>query len=234
MSKLRAKWFRRLVAVSRFFCFPIQMNFAEREKWPASPVWRATHKKSVGGYVRGGESGGGWKRPKPLAQPLSGALTGAAPTVPDLADLHCVSLHTSLQAPCLAAGGFTVVGRPPRKRLLRVHVVLGMPGIQRLGLAPTAAGWALWMAGRWSRLKPEQREATTRGGHRNGRSCVLSPPPGAPKSHRPPGHQCGGRTPWGTKRGKADCPKRRCRPGQQRFSGRALGRHPVTWNSLRR
>ena len=220
--------------MSRFFCFPIQMNFAEREKWPASPVWRATHKKSVGGYVRGGESGGGWKRPKPLAQPLSGALTGAAPTVPDLADLHCVSLHTSLQAPCLAAGGFTVVGRPPRKRLLRVHVVLGMPGIQRLGLAPTAAGWALWMAGRWSRLKPERREATTRGGHRNGRSCVLSPPPGAPKSHRPPGHQCGGRTPWGTKRGKADCPKRRCRPGQQRFSGRALGRHPVTWNSLRR
>ncbi|KAJ3463634.1 hypothetical protein MRS44_008420 [Fusarium solani] len=159
---MRAKWFRRLVA------------------WPASPVWRAAHKKPVGG----------------------GALTGAAPTVPDLADLHCVSLHTSLQAPCLAAGGFTVAGRPPRKRLLRVHAVLGMPGIQRLGLAPTAAGWALWMAGRWSRLKPEQREATTRGGHRNGRSCVLSPPPGAPKSHRPPGHQCGGRTPWGTKRGK--------------------------------
>ena len=118
MSKMRAKWFRRLVAVSRFFCFPIQMNFAEREKWPASPVWRAAHKKSVGGYVRGSKSGGGWKRPKPLAQTLSGALTGAAPTVPDLADLHCVSLHTSLQAPCLAAGGFTVAGRPPRKRLL--------------------------------------------------------------------------------------------------------------------
>ena len=93
-----------------------------------------------------------------------------------------------------------MAGRPPRKRLLRVHAVLGMPGIQRLGLAPTAAGWALWTDGRWSRLKHEQREATTRGGHRNGRSRVLSPPPGAPKSHRPTGHQCGGRTPWGTKR----------------------------------
>ena len=59
MSKMRAKWFRRLVAVSRFFCFPIQMNFAECEKWPASPVWRATHKKSVGGYVRGGKAAAG-------------------------------------------------------------------------------------------------------------------------------------------------------------------------------
>ena len=32
MLEMRAEWFRRLVAVSRFFCFPIQMNFAERKK----------------------------------------------------------------------------------------------------------------------------------------------------------------------------------------------------------
>jgi hypothetical protein len=39
--------------VSRFFKFPIQMNFAENKKWPASPFWRATYKNSLGGYVRG-------------------------------------------------------------------------------------------------------------------------------------------------------------------------------------
>ena len=32
------------------------MNFAERKKWPASPVWRAAHKKPVGGYVRGSKA----------------------------------------------------------------------------------------------------------------------------------------------------------------------------------
>jgi hypothetical protein len=31
-----------LVAVSRFFCFPIQMNFAENKKWPPNRVWRGS------------------------------------------------------------------------------------------------------------------------------------------------------------------------------------------------
>ena len=48
------------------------------------------------------------------------------------------------------------------------------------GLAWTAGGWALWMTGRWLDLTPEQREVTSRRGHRNGRSGVLRPPPGAP------------------------------------------------------
>jgi hypothetical protein len=42
-EKMRAKWFCGLVAVSRFFKFPIQMNFAENKKRPTSPVWRAPH-----------------------------------------------------------------------------------------------------------------------------------------------------------------------------------------------
>jgi hypothetical protein len=42
-EKMRAKLFCGLVAVSRFFKFPIQMNFAENKKWPTSPVWRAPH-----------------------------------------------------------------------------------------------------------------------------------------------------------------------------------------------
>ena len=42
-EKMRAKWFCGLVAVSRFFCFPIQMNFAENKKWPTRQSWRAAH-----------------------------------------------------------------------------------------------------------------------------------------------------------------------------------------------
>ena len=41
--RMRAKWFCDLVAVSRFFCFPIQMNFAENKKWPTRQSWRAAH-----------------------------------------------------------------------------------------------------------------------------------------------------------------------------------------------
>ena len=29
------------------------MNFAENEKWPSNPVWRAPPQKLVGGYERG-------------------------------------------------------------------------------------------------------------------------------------------------------------------------------------
>jgi len=43
LKKMSAKWFCGLVVVSRFFCFPIQMNFAEKILWPSSPVWRAPH-----------------------------------------------------------------------------------------------------------------------------------------------------------------------------------------------
>jgi len=56
LKKMRAKWFCGLVIVSRFFKFPIQMNFAENKKWPTSPVWRATHKNTLGGYMRGKQS----------------------------------------------------------------------------------------------------------------------------------------------------------------------------------
>lgn len=37
---VRAVWCGGCVAVSRFFCFPIQMNFAEIQKWPRKPAWR--------------------------------------------------------------------------------------------------------------------------------------------------------------------------------------------------
>jgi hypothetical protein len=89
-------------------------------------------------------------------------------------------------------------GRPPRNRTLRRDGVLGMPALRQLGLALAVGRWALWMTGRWLDLKPEHREVTTRCGHRNGRSSVLRPPPGAPKPHHPQRDRCGGRKPWGT------------------------------------
>jgi hypothetical protein len=55
---MRAKWFCGLVAVSRFFCFPIQMNFAENKKWPTSAGWRARATDGVGGSTRGGQPKG--------------------------------------------------------------------------------------------------------------------------------------------------------------------------------
>ena len=50
----RARWFRGLVAVSRFFCFPIVKNIAENQKWPGNPVWRAAVSNPPGRYMRGG------------------------------------------------------------------------------------------------------------------------------------------------------------------------------------
>ena len=87
--------------------------------------------------------------------------------------------------------------RPPRNCTLRRDSVLGMPVFTQSGLAWTASRWALWMTGRWLDLKPEQREVTSRRGHRNGRSGVLRPPLGAPKPHLPQRVRCGGRMPWG-------------------------------------
>jgi len=84
LKKMRAKWFCGLVAVSRFFKFPIQMNFAENKKWPTSPVWRATHKNTLGGYMRGEQSSPARKGRTKLRRTLP---------VPDLADFHCVLIH---------------------------------------------------------------------------------------------------------------------------------------------
>lgn len=44
------------------------MNFAENQKWPASPVWRASDSNIVGGHVRGSNPAG----PGPSARPRVG------------------------------------------------------------------------------------------------------------------------------------------------------------------
>lgn len=47
-----------LVVVSRFFCFAIQMNFAENQKWPPSRMWRGRAADGVGGLMRRGGARG--------------------------------------------------------------------------------------------------------------------------------------------------------------------------------
>lgn len=51
-KKVTTDRFFVLVVVSRFFCFPIVKNFAERKKWRANPIWRAGHPNTLGGLMR--------------------------------------------------------------------------------------------------------------------------------------------------------------------------------------
>jgi len=41
------------MAVSRFFCFAILNAFRKNKKWRSSQLWRATHRNTLGGYMRG-------------------------------------------------------------------------------------------------------------------------------------------------------------------------------------
>ncbi|CAF3589512.1 unnamed protein product [Fusarium graminearum] len=98
--------------------------------------------------------------------------------------------------PPTAGSRFSIVAsRPPRNGF--TDRVLGMPALRQLGFGlvcqqlGSVDGWPL------ATPETEHREATTRYGHRNGRSSVLGPPPGAPKPHLPQRVRCGGRKPWG-------------------------------------
>src|SRR6478735_11988329 len=98
----------------------------------------------------------------------------------------------------LGSGGFIVAVDLHETARSGVTAYWGCLRFQQPGLALAASRWALWMTGRWLDLKLEYREVTSRCGHRNGRSSVLRPPPGAPKPHHPQRDRCGGRKPWGT------------------------------------
>jgi len=64
------------VAVSRFFCFPIQMNFAENQKWPSSRRWRGRPTDGVGESMRRGQSKRRAPPGKPLRRPPAPNATG--------------------------------------------------------------------------------------------------------------------------------------------------------------
>lgn len=69
-----------MYVVSRFFGFPIQMNFAENQKWPTSVGWRGGPARELGGYVRAG----GQSSNRPAAHNRNRT------TVPYLEDFHWV------------------------------------------------------------------------------------------------------------------------------------------------
>ena len=90
-----ACWYIVCMAVSRFFCFPIQMNFAENKKWPTSARWQGGVVNGVVGYMRRGSkpkgTPGSWGEPTEAKCP--GGRFWWAPIinpnpVPYLADSH--------------------------------------------------------------------------------------------------------------------------------------------------
>jgi hypothetical protein len=79
------------MAVSRFFCFPIQMNFAENKKWPTSARWQGGVVDGVVGYMRRGSkpkgTPGSW-----VVRKFTCALTvvsGAPYDQPDSCTISC-------------------------------------------------------------------------------------------------------------------------------------------------
>lgn len=40
------------MAASRFFCFPMQIDFAEKKKWPTNGRWQGGVVDRAGGYMR--------------------------------------------------------------------------------------------------------------------------------------------------------------------------------------
>lgn len=112
-EKVATDRFNGLVAVSRFFCFPIQMNFAERKNGAANPAGRARRQKAPGGLMRRGLLGRrmGSKTPNrrtgsgcrlrhvpvrlvgfgPLRQPVLGKPRALLITVPYLLSTCCVT-----------------------------------------------------------------------------------------------------------------------------------------------
>jgi len=137
----------------------------------------------------------------------------ATPSPYRISETHTSDLLYRLAGPEMASLAIgSRCASTPTKPVAQASRRTGVARQQWEAPPPTAAGWVLWATGRWRVFTAEQQGATTRRGHRHGRCGALSPPPGAPKPHGPQRAQCGGRMPWGTKRGKADCRQRRTRP----------------------
>lgn len=161
-ARMRAGWCGGLVVVSRFFCFPIQMNFAEFERWPASPARRGPPQKQVGGYMRGGQSG--WKTDE--AERLQRATAAGPPAT--LKHLYLILQNVTawpFEQACRLRSrsrGDSQWRSTPTKP--------AASAVRRTGVARCAAGGTppsrRWMGsvGDWPMARPttEHREATTR------------------------------------------------------------------------
>ena len=133
------------MAVSRFFCFPIQMNFAENEKWPTSPSV-AGPARQWGRWVYEGGRG----KPQLATQSAGGGLAWSPnrclPTpVPYLADVAPRDLLYRLVGSRLSLAIGHSARRPPRKPVAQASRRTGDARRQwRAHCLTTAAGWVRW------------------------------------------------------------------------------------------
>jgi hypothetical protein len=138
----RTKSFRRLVAVSRFFFFPIQMNFAENKIRLTNVLRRKVGRKWVGGYMRGEQV----LKQATNGQPLETCLQRLPP--------HCTiffrhllsGLLNRLAGSVLVSGRFIVNMSPPTKPAACSTAYWGCLGLQRVRSSVALDGFCGWLA----------------------------------------------------------------------------------------
>jgi hypothetical protein len=149
------RWVAGLRAVSRFFCFAIVKNFAEKIFWLMSRAWRGPRAQAAGRSMRGGQAKSLARRNLPLTlictisyrQPLRASLD-------------------RLAGSGLASGAWHNGSRPSRNWSLRLHSVLG-EARRRLVASASDCCW-LGSVGDWPMASntTEQQEPTTCDGRR--------------------------------------------------------------------
>jgi hypothetical protein len=138
-----------LVVVSRFFCFPIQMNFAENQKWPSSRVWRGRATDGVGGLMR--RAG--------LRRSRSTELScGTSSSLYHISETHTRDLLYRLAGPEMASLAIgSRCASPPTKPVAQASRRTGDAWGQWQAPPATAAGWVLWATGLWQVLPQSSR-----------------------------------------------------------------------------
>lgn len=115
---LRCGRVMRTILVSRFLVNPIQMNFAENQKWPTNVEWRGRPTRVVGGSMRAGnttESGQPDKATAPALQRI-------------ISDRQPICDFSSGLEEFLAQQRHRIGSRLLRNRSLRLHGVLELLG----------------------------------------------------------------------------------------------------------
>jgi len=163
------RWVAGLRVVSRFFCFAIVKNFAEKIFWLTSRAWRGPRAQAAGRSMRGGQA----KSPAAGVNLRKGAATAEARRNLPLTLICTISYRQPLRASLdrlagsgLASGAWHNGSRPSRNWSLRLHSVLG-EARRRLVASASDRCW-LGSVGDWPMASntTEQQEPTTCDGRR--------------------------------------------------------------------
>ena len=147
---LRAGSDKVLVAVSRFFCFPIQIFFSGNVFSGQNPVERGWGPKSVGGPMRRERV-----QPQRAAQRSYSTLQRVRSVEIQRNWSHILKTATwcLFEQPCRGSvprsRGVHSSSRLPLRWPPRRTTNLGLPGGIRGLRAPSPEGWVLWTDGRW-------------------------------------------------------------------------------------